>query len=764
MNFDRSTRVEINGNTEASNQINETTYELPIDTTQETKPSKLSVVLIASCNRKSDPIEIEVVEEGTPKLNSALPSQMEDGKQVDVRLQGEGFGLAPTVTVNGKAIQDADRRNEFEIVIPKSNFPNKGEYKIIVENKGGKKSNEIKVEVTAPTPMKITELRPGSLFYAVGTGLRSDENPGQGTKPFMLFKEAATQKEVCKAGGVQATDSATKDRIYISNPQTSSSTCPLGTLKSGTTYTVTVKKTVGGQDIFSNTVTWTAGGSSTSTSTNSPVITALAPSAFLNPPNPTIEFRIRGRYLGNTDPQPATVYINGKKVDKTADSNFNLKYSSSTSTFAYITLTLSKPATGVYAIEVETKAGKTNTLFLNIDSQQTPRIKYANSDSGTLGYLIRENSSSTSIYLGGDYIVRRDFDWYVNNKKYTSTSSTKYFYQFISSTDFKAFKGEFKAYGEEKTTKKKTNEVVFRAIEKGAWGTVPLVMRGLYESAGSYVGENLKFRAFHSGFVVEDSSGKKGEVLVDGKGSTDFTPTSESSSAYGYVTMKGVQVRGTPGLHLIQMKNPDGQTSDSTFLSVRPTGSLLLRDITTAYLHSRIVRTGGSTTLTLVTEGGTANTQVYFAGRAMSVNKRTGGELEVLIDATKLPVGQYPLWLWDKEKGTSNSILINVMPKTGTGAVPKFYSVFPIALQGGSALTPLGGKVRFFVYGSALNDTLSLVVDKKAYPIKVVYTSGSTNYAIAEVDLSGVSAGKYDLYLQGAKKVYNSPKLKLDIQ
>ena len=215
------------------------------------------------------------------------------------------------------------------------------------------------------------------------------------------------------------------------------------------------------------------------------------------------------------------------------------------------------------------------------------------------------------------------------------------------------------------------------------------------------------------------------------------------------------------GVWPVKLKNPDGKTSTELLLTVRKPGALLLKNTGTSYYASTHVQANAKKDLLLEIQGAsTKEMKAFFAGRPLQIFARNATSLTVQLNTQGLTPGTYPLWVWDKDKGASNTMLIVVLPEGHSSAIPKFYSVSPIALDGGAALTPVKGKVRFLIYGSGLTKNLYLVVDKKSYPVQFI----NSIYSIAEADLTGVAKGQYEIYLKDPNSAYQSPKLKLDVQ
>ncbi|MBU49533.1 MAG: hypothetical protein CL920_12630 [Deltaproteobacteria bacterium] len=772
--LDKSTQVEIGGKTAQARQINDTTFEVPVDATQITQAGKLQIALTASCKRKSDPLEIEIAEEGTPEIYNLTPSTLKSSALVDLQVVGAGFGTKAKVNVNGTAVANAVRQSAGLFVIPKSNFPSKGTYKVQVENANGKKSDELEIEV-ADYDLKITQpcksSASSSYIYFRGEKLRTDEDPGKGGKLFLVMKDDQGQ-EACKAGGLTTMSNSVSYGAAIDGYVYSSTNCDSGKSLSRTAkYDLQIVKELNGTKYVSN--VWKgwvqdggplcsgSGGGTTNTVDlprlyyfryeRGPGFEAIDPSNTAQ--TKTVKMEVYGSNLGATSEQ-LDLLIDGKKVDATTDTNFKVDYRST----SYVRYIISRRAAGVHSVELSNKAGKTNTLFISFDAKPV----YLTTGT-SWNDLISEVGDYMYLYMYGFYLApRKDFSiFFDGNELDLGTSTTYYLYKYLSSSDalVKSLKaGEYKMYGYHKTSQTKTNELTYRIIEKGAWGSLALNFLGVSELAVR-VGDKKELELAHTGFVVDDGNGKKGEVWWNGQKLTDFTNTNPTSSYLAYLTLKD-KVYNEVGHHVLQLKNPDGKTSEELYFSVLPTGNgMMLSGYGDPTNKNNIVRANSQVGLTLSTTNTTKNTEVYFAGRPTTVGTIEKESLDVTLDTRGMSPGVYPLWLWDKDKGASNTILVKVVGEKYNADIPKFYSFYPTLLRGTAAIQAAGNKVRFFVYGSNLHDGLMLSVNGKTYP-----TKKSGNYLISEVDLTGVTKGMYDVFLTEPNSGFVSPKLKLEVQ
>ncbi len=777
LNLDKSASVLATGFTgKVTKAFNTVSFELEIDTTNVTQAGKLTFELSASCGRKSDPIEVQAIDEDKPKITSVDVGVFNGTAPTTIRIFGEGFGLAPIVTVNATAVTPVTRIDSYTLEIPGAMITAVGDYKFIVENKGGKKSDEFTAKViqgNPPDPGMVIANAPDSTVYIYlgGTGLRDGEGPAG--SPLMLFFDL-NGAAVCTTNGLSTYNSGVfTDAIYVDYPVTCDAGAP--PLPSGNFYAQVVKDDAGTKR-YSNLflITNKGGGGTTTTPTGPiyPILRYANPSSFVNPTGTTISTQLY-YYNGGASTDTFDVYLNGAKLDTTIDPNFTL-----TRTSSYLTLVISKPANDtVHTVEVALtgKAEKSNTLQIHVDATAKVRIKSNGfSSSYEMVYDI-DTPASVDFELYGDLIGQTGNKVSIGGVEETlSGSSTHYRWKTFSSTVFPTkfpTAGPVTYYMTDGTGTKISNENIYQFISSKAdgWGTykLPLELLFLSQALAAYPGEKVKLRLAGAGFLKEDTAMNKGEVLYDGKATTEFTVTAPTSTALGYVETQELTIDGADRVFPVQFANPDKTKTQSLYFTVHPAGMPIIRNYlvdtsTTNYTFSAFIRPDLKRNIVLVGEGfDKTNTTFYFAGRVVAGSVDGPGSAKVELDTRELTPGFYPLWVETNGKST-NTIWINVnngeKPVT---AVPKFKIFGPFFLDA-KTITGTNTKARFIVQGDDLSSSLSLVVGTKK--ANLTYTGYSNTFFIAEIDLTGMTAGNYDAYLENTTVGYTSPKLRLTIQ
>lgn len=777
LNLDKSASVIATGFTgKVTKAFNSVSYELEIDTTNVTQAGKLTFELSASCGRKSAPIEVQAIDEDKPKITRVDIGVFSGTPPTKATIVGEGFGLAPIVTVNGTAVTPVKRIDSYTLDIPGTPFTAVGDYKFVVENKGGKKSDEFTAKMiqgNTPDPGMVIANAPDSTVYIYlgGTGLRSGEGPA-GT-PLVLFFDL-NGVAVCTANGLSSTNSGVyTDAIYVDYPLSCETGLP--PLPTGNFYTQVVKDDAGTKR-YSNLylITNKGGGGSTTTPTATiyPLLRYASPSSFVNPSGTTISTQLYYYNAGATS-DTIDVYLNGVKLDTTVDTNFTL-----TRTSSYFTLTISKPANDTaHTVEIALtgKAEKSNTLQLHVDATSKVRMKSNGfSSSYEMVYDI-DTPTSVDFEIYGDLIGQTGNKVSVGGVEETlSGSSTHYRWKTYSSTVFPTkfpTAGPVAYFLTNGTGTKISNENIYQFISAKAngWGTykLPLELMFLSQALAAYPGEKVKLRLAGAGFLKEDASMNKGEILYDGKATTEFTVTAPTSTALGYVETQELTIDGADRVFPVQFANPDKTKTRSLYFTVHTAGMPIIRNYlvdtsTLNYTFSAFIKPDLKRTIVLVGEGfEKSNTTFYFAGRTMTGSVDGPGTAKVELDTRELTPGFYPLWVETNGKST-NTIWININSgEKPITAVPKFKIFGPFYLDS-KTIKGTNTKARFLVQGDDLSSALTLVVGTKK--ANLAYSGYSNTYFIAEIDLSGMTAGNYDAYLENTAVGYTSPKLRLTLE
>jgi hypothetical protein len=783
LHLDKSASVIATGFTgKVTKAFNSVSYELEIDTTSVTQAGKLTFELSASCGRKSAPIEVQAIDEDKPKITRVDLGVFAGTPPAKATLIGADFGLAPIVTVNGTAVTPITRIDSYTLEIPGTPFTAAGDYKFIVENKGGKKSDEFTAKLIQGNPpdpgMVITSTAnsDSTWLQITGTGLRDGDGPA-GSPMLLIFDLAGAA--VCTSNGI-ALDNDTvypTDVYYYIPEQSDCDDSSLPGLPSGAYY-IQVMKDDAGTKRYSNLFLFDQGGASTPTETKYPILAFLNPSSFVNPAGTTITTRA---YIDNagTSSTQLDVYLNGTKLDTTTDANFKVTRSSS----YYADITISKPANDtVHTLQVAVQGAtwKSNPQQIHIDSAEKVRIKSTGLSYNSSNQMLYDIDDLSSVYFRfyGDVMRKTGYKVSVGGTEESIYSGTSPYsqYQYYSSTSAATkftTAGPVVVYVTDGSNNKVSNEVTFQFISSkaGGWGTykIPLDLMFLSEALAAYPGDKVKIRLAGTGFIKEDTS-TKGEILYDGTSSSDFTFNAPTSSALGYAETKEITISGEPRVFPVQFANPDKTKTRSIYFTVQTAGMPIIRNYrvdssTLNYTYSAFIQPNIQRTIVLSGEGfEKTNTTFYFAGRIAKGSVDSPGSAKVELDTRDLTPGLYPLWFETNGKST-NTIWINVNSGNKPAvATPKFQGFGPFWLDS-KTITGTNTTVRFIVYGADMVAGLNFVVGTKKAPVTYTgYTYSSVPYYFADIDLSGVAAGSYDVYLEDTTAGYTSPKLKLVIQ
>ncbi|MCB9643680.1 MAG: IPT/TIG domain-containing protein [Myxococcales bacterium] len=778
LNLDKSSSVVATGFTgKVSKAFNTVSYELEIDTTAVAMAGKLSFELTASCGRKSAAVEVEAIDEAKPEITRVDLGVFTGTAPTKAVIRGKGFGLAPAVTVNGTAVTPVTRVDSYTLEIPGATFTAAGDYKFIVENKGMQKSDEYTAKFISgnmPDPGMVITGNPSptsSLFYWSGTGLRSDESPA-GDPVILLFD--LNGSPVCTTAGISTTDSASySDAIYGSdNPPDCDTGAP--PLPSGAYY-VQIMKDDNGTKRYSNLFLFDPGGGSgpTTTETEYPLIRYANPSSFVNVTTTTITTRIY-LYNGGSSSDVFDVYLNGQKLDTTVDANFLFARTSS----SYFDLTISKPANDTahnVQVAFAGKPEKSNVLQIHVDSTNKVRMKTNGiSSSYEMVYDI-DTPAGVDFEMYGDLIGDTGNKVSVGGTVESMSGSSVYYRWFyVSSTDFPTrfpTAGPVTYFVTDSAGTKISNENIYQFIssKNDGWGTykIPLDLLFLSEGLAAYPGEKVTVRLAGTGFIKEDAQMNKGEILFDGKGITDFTVTAPTTSNFGYAEAKDIDIAGNARVFPVQFSNPDKTKTRNYYFTVQSPGMPIIRNYkfgtsSLNYAYTSAIKPEGKQTITLLGEGfdKTSGT-FYFAGRVVNGKVDDLGSATAELDTRDLQPGLYPFWFVTGGKST-NTIWVNVTTgEKPTTTTPKFKIFGPFYLDS-KGLTGITSNVRFVVQGDDLSPNIDLVVGTKKS--KLMYSGYSTTYFLADIDLTGVTAGTYDVYLEDTNAGYTSPKLRLTIE
>jgi hypothetical protein len=134
-------KVELDGQTITLKRSNETLYELDVDTMALTQAKTLEVKATGLCNRQSNTQEVNAIDIPTPVIESITPQPVSPASPT-ITINGVGFHPSATVKVDGNAASDAVVINTQQITISGTAYTTLKEYKVIVENPGGKNSAE----------------------------------------------------------------------------------------------------------------------------------------------------------------------------------------------------------------------------------------------------------------------------------------------------------------------------------------------------------------------------------------------------------------------------------------------------------------------------------------------------------------------------------------------------------------------------------------------------------------------------------------------
>ena len=723
-------------------------------------------------SKKSKKLVVKV--DHTPVIESMDPSALVAGATGNVTINGKNFDPKAKVFANSTPLTGVTVKDSEEITVPASSFSSGGDYDIEVENPGGQKSAKYKFKVYNTGSMVLVRYEWGGLVYFHGVGIRTTTSTSDST---VVVYKGATQ-----VFSKKATNSAVyNDAVYLSPGDFSSLTSP--------PYEVQICRPVNG-GTCSNKLAFIPGQSSGSTGTSGPsipkqellpTIAAIepgTPKAFIKPttnPPTKLTFTISGNFFESG----SKVYINGKDIANITGAKATI---SAVGSIQITDLPVSELVTGDNSIEVVTSVGRSNTQYLNWSTAPRMRIVWANylflpSDVRFVFSLYGAGFDLNSTLVSGGKTLQSGS----GNLKWSSFSSDppSSIYS-LTWDDAKKLTPGVIDLRVELSNGTKSNTIQMRAIDPGNYGKEPLFLASLdgestfknEAGAAPYVGEEFVLRLGVSGFIAKGGGlGGQGKVVLEGKPTTDYTAgvtsttTSITSSSYlagyTYVTLKKQNLGGAPRVVSVHLENPDGKKSNEHMVTVMPQGAARLTRLETANYYYNIIRPGQEN-LVRVYGNGIKNAKFYLAGLPVELDRYSSSSssgyeyANIKIDVPDWPAGFYPLWA---QKGTTvtNTLLVQVR-KEGVGGVPRVTAIVPLVLNK-NALSKTNNKVRIAFTGRGFTKTTKVVFNSKSYPI--IFNSSSLSFA--ELDMSGLNAGKYKIHFEDDNGASKSHEFQIEI-
>ena len=236
-------RVEMDGQPVTLKRSNETLYELDVDVMALTQAKTFEVKATGLCNRQSNTQEIKAIDIPTPVVESIQPQPVSPASPT-ITINGVGFHPSATVKVDGNAASDVVVVNTQQITISGTTYTTLKEYKVIVENPGGKASAEFSFVVDEF--MKIDSLATDE-FYLLRVCGKNLQN---------ISPDPAAEIEILK-NGTSISKRTTNNAHGFSGGCIQTTRSSFTGLTVGEIYDVRVCRRTDGVDVCSGLFSWT---------------------------------------------------------------------------------------------------------------------------------------------------------------------------------------------------------------------------------------------------------------------------------------------------------------------------------------------------------------------------------------------------------------------------------------------------------------------------------------------------------------------------